>query len=58
MPPAPRPPTGADPDSVEILDLDEIPLAYLPGSAVRITARAVGDLRAAPARARRAEVVS
>lgn len=49
---------GADPDTVEILDLDEIPLAYLPGSAVRITARAVGDLRAAPARARRAEVGS
>lgn len=49
---------GAAPNTVEILDLDEIPLAYLPGSAVRITARAVGDLRAVPPPARRAEVGS
>lgn len=35
---------GADPDTVEVLDMDEVPLAYLPGDAVRITARAVGDL--------------
>ncbi len=35
---------GADPDTVEILDLEEIPLAYLPGNAVRIKVKAVGSL--------------
>jgi len=36
---------GADPERVEILDLEEIPLAYLPGNAVRIKAKAAGNLR-------------
>ena len=36
---------GADPDTVEILDLEEIPLAYLPGNAVRIKVKAVGSLK-------------
>jgi N-methylhydantoinase A/oxoprolinase/acetone carboxylase beta subunit len=36
---------GADPETVEILDLEEIPLAYLPGNAVRIKAKAAGALR-------------
>jgi N-methylhydantoinase A/oxoprolinase/acetone carboxylase beta subunit len=36
---------GADPASVELLDLEEIPLAYLPGNAVRVKAKAVGRLR-------------
>jgi N-methylhydantoinase A/oxoprolinase/acetone carboxylase beta subunit len=36
---------GADPATVEILDLEEIPLAYLPGNAVRIKAKAAGALR-------------
>lgn len=36
---------GANPESVEILDLEEIPLAYLPGNAVRIKAKAVGALK-------------
>ena len=36
---------GADPESVEIFDLEEIPLAYLPGNAVRIKAKAAGALR-------------
>ncbi|MBI3304487.1 MAG: hydantoinase/oxoprolinase family protein [Deltaproteobacteria bacterium] len=36
---------GADPESVEILDLEEIPLTYLPGNAVRIKAKAAGALR-------------
>ncbi len=35
---------GADPSSVELVELEEIPLAYLPGNAVRIRAKAVGDL--------------
>jgi N-methylhydantoinase A/oxoprolinase/acetone carboxylase beta subunit len=36
---------GANPESIEILDLEEIPLAYLPGSAVRIKVNAAGNLR-------------
>ena len=36
---------GADPETVEILDLEEIPLAYLPGNAVRIKVKAVGSLK-------------
>ncbi|MFE3837266.1 hypothetical protein [Pseudogemmobacter sonorensis] len=36
---------GADPASVKIMDIEEVPLAYLPGSATRIRVKAVGDLR-------------
>ena len=35
---------GALPDSVKVVDLDEVPLAYLPSNAVRVSARTVGDL--------------
>jgi N-methylhydantoinase A/oxoprolinase/acetone carboxylase beta subunit len=35
---------GADPESVEIVDLEEIPLAYLPSNAVRFRVKAVGKL--------------
>jgi N-methylhydantoinase A/oxoprolinase/acetone carboxylase beta subunit len=35
---------GADPRTVEIIDIQEVPLAYLPGSATRIRVRAAGDL--------------
>jgi N-methylhydantoinase A/oxoprolinase/acetone carboxylase beta subunit len=35
---------GADPASVQIVDLEEIPLAYVPGGAVRIRVKAAGDL--------------
>lgn len=35
---------GADPNSVEIIDVDEVPIAYLPGNATRIRVKAVGDL--------------
>ena len=37
---------GAGRDSVRIVDVDEVPLAYLPGSATRIRVKAVGDLEA------------
>lgn len=37
---------GADPATVDIVDLEDVPLAYLPGNATRIRARAVGNLRA------------
>lgn len=36
---------GADPGTIEIVDVEDIPLAYLPGNATRIRAKAVGDLR-------------
>jgi len=35
---------GADPATVAIPDFEEIPLAYVPGDAVRIRAKAAGDL--------------
>lgn len=37
---------GARRDSVRIIDVEEVPLAYLPSDAVRITVKAVGDLEA------------
>jgi len=36
---------GADADSTEVVDIEEIPLTYLPGDHVRIRVRAVGELR-------------
>ena len=36
---------GADPDQVDIVELEEIPLAYLPSNAVRIRVKAAGPLR-------------
>ena len=36
---------GADPASVTIVDVNETPLAYLPGNATRIHVKAVGELR-------------
>ena len=38
---------GADPDTVEVVELDELPLTYMPGGAVRLRAKAVGELRPA-----------
>ncbi len=35
---------GAAPDTVRIVDVDELPLAYLPGNAVRVRVKAVGEL--------------
>jgi len=42
---------GARPDSVAIVDLEDLPLQYLPGGATRIVCRAVGDLDALRERA-------
>lgn len=36
---------GADPSAVQIFDIEEIPLAYVPGGAVRVRVRAAGDLK-------------
>ncbi|MEZ4533200.1 MAG: hydantoinase/oxoprolinase family protein [Thermomicrobiales bacterium] len=35
---------GAAPSSVAIVDVEDVPLAYLPGNATRIRVKAVGDL--------------
>jgi N-methylhydantoinase A/oxoprolinase/acetone carboxylase beta subunit len=35
---------GADPATVQIVDVEEVPLAYLPSNATRIRMKAVGDL--------------
>ncbi|MER3468422.1 MAG: hydantoinase subunit beta [Thermoflexus sp.] len=36
---------GADPDKVEVVEVDEIFLAYLPSNAVRVRAKAAGPLK-------------
>jgi N-methylhydantoinase A/oxoprolinase/acetone carboxylase beta subunit len=35
---------GADPATLQIVDVEDVPLAYLPGNATRIRVKAVGDL--------------
>jgi hypothetical protein len=35
---------GADPETVDVVDVQEVPLSYLPGNATRIRARAAGAL--------------
>lgn len=35
---------GADPNAVEIVNLEDVPLAYLPGNATRVRAKAAGPL--------------
>lgn len=37
---------GADPATIEVLDSEDIPLAYLPGHTSRIRVKVVGELRA------------
>jgi N-methylhydantoinase A/oxoprolinase/acetone carboxylase beta subunit len=39
---------GAQPGTVQIVEVDEIPLTYLPGNAIRIRVKAVGDLELTP----------
>ena len=35
---------GANPDTIELLDQEDVPLAYLPGNATRIRLKVVGDM--------------
>lgn len=35
---------GADPRALEVTEIEEVPLAYLPGNASRVTVRVAGDL--------------
>ncbi len=37
---------GARRDSIEIVDVEDVPLAYLPGNATRVRVKAVGELHA------------
>jgi hypothetical protein len=36
---------GADPERVQVVDVDEVFLAYLPSSAARIRVKAAGPLK-------------
>jgi N-methylhydantoinase A/oxoprolinase/acetone carboxylase beta subunit len=36
---------GADPATIQVVEVEDVPLAYLPGNATRIRVKAVGDLR-------------
>ena len=38
--------SGADPDTVTVIDTEDIPIAYLPGNARRVRVRCVGDVAA------------
>lgn len=38
---------GASRDSIEIVDVEDVPLAYLPGNATRVRVKAVGELHVA-----------
>ena len=35
---------GANPATVQVVDVEDVPLSYLPGNAVRVRVKAVGDL--------------
>ncbi len=39
--------SGADRDSLALVDIEDLPLAYLPGGALRVRARVVGEIAAA-----------
>ncbi|MDI3270075.1 MAG: hydantoinase/oxoprolinase family protein, partial [Bacillota bacterium] len=36
---------GADPGSLQLVEVEEVPLAYLPGNAVRVKVKVAGRLR-------------
>jgi len=38
---------GARRETIEIVDVEDVPLAYLPGNATRVRVKAVGDLHVA-----------
>ena len=41
---------GALKSSIEIVDVEDVPLAYLPGNATRVRVKAVGELHVTGAR--------
>jgi len=38
---------GAAPDSIKTIDMEDLPIAYLPGHAIRVRVRVVGEIAAA-----------
>jgi len=38
---------GARADTIEVVDVEDVPLAYLPGNATRVHVKVVGDLHVA-----------
>ena len=36
---------GADPGALQVVDVEDLPLAYLPGNSLRVRVRVVGDIR-------------
>ena len=40
---------GADRASLETVDIEDMPLAYLPGNALRVRVRVAGEMRPSPA---------
>jgi N-methylhydantoinase A/oxoprolinase/acetone carboxylase beta subunit len=41
---------GADPATLRVVEVEDLPLAYLPGNSLRTRVRVVGDIRSAPGR--------
>jgi N-methylhydantoinase A/oxoprolinase/acetone carboxylase beta subunit len=39
---------GADRGTIETVDVEDMPLAYLPGNALRVRVRVAGELKSAP----------
>lgn len=39
---------GADPDSVAVIEFEEVPISYVPGNAVRVRVKVAGDLSNEP----------
>jgi hypothetical protein len=39
---------GADAASLQVVDVEDLPLAYLPGNSLRVRVRVVGDIGKAP----------
>jgi N-methylhydantoinase A/oxoprolinase/acetone carboxylase beta subunit len=43
---------GADPATLAVVEVEDLPIAYLPGNSLRVRLRVVGDIaRSAPRRA-------
>jgi hypothetical protein len=36
---------GADPRTIQVIEVEDLPLAYLPGDALRVHVRVAGDIR-------------
>jgi hypothetical protein len=41
---------GADPDTIEVVDVEEVPLTYIPSNATLVRVKAVGNLALARTR--------